>query len=153
MTRVTHGVSSHKRHKKLFQSTKGYRGKHRYSIKQAANAHYKAGQHAYRHRKLKKREFHQLWILRINAGCRQLGIKYSRFIYGMELAGIAINRKMLSELAVNFPEAFKEVVEKAKAALPAVGKAPDIEELKKKHTGKAPAKTEKPAVKKVAKAE
>jgi large subunit ribosomal protein L20 len=131
MTRVKHGVAARKRHKKLFRSTKGYRGKHRYSLKQASNAHAKAGVHAYRHRKLRKREFHQLWILRINAACRELGIKYSRFIYGMDLAGIKIDRRMLSELAVNNPEVFKQIVEKAKAILPEPGKSPDLEALKK----------------------
>ncbi len=130
MTRVKNGVSSRKRHKKLFRSTKGYRGKHRYSLKQASNAHAKAGQHAYRHRKLRKREFHQLWILRINAACRDLGIKYSRFIYAMDLAGISINRKMLAELAVNNPEVFKQIVVKAQAILPEPGKAPDLAKLK-----------------------
>jgi len=137
MTRVAHGVAAHKRHKKLFRANKGYRGKHRYTLKLAANAYTKAGQHAYRHRKLRKREFHQLWVLRINAACRDLGIKYSRFIYGLELARVAINRKMLAELAVNHPEVFKQIVEKAKAALPTEGQAPNLEELKKKHAGKS----------------
>ena len=91
----------------------------------------KAGQNAYRDRKLKKRTFHQLWILRINAACREHEIKYSRFIYGMELAGIEINRKMLSELAISEPDVFKEIVDKAKAALPPEGQAPDIGKPKK----------------------
>ena len=77
----------------------------------------KAGQNAYRDRRLKKRTFHQLWILRINAACREHEIKYSRFIYGCELAGIEINRKMLSELAINHPEAFKEAKAYEKTAL------------------------------------
>lgn len=133
MTRVKHGVASRKRHKKLFRSTKGYRGKHRYTLKLAKNANAKAGQHAYRHRKERKREFHQLWILRINAACRDLGIKYSRFIYALDLAGIAINRKMLAELAANNPDVFKQIVEKAKAILPEPGKAPDLEMLKQRY--------------------
>lgn len=136
MPRVKGGVTAHKRHKKIIKLAKGYRGKRKNVFKLAKNAVMKAGQNAYRDRRLKKRTFHQLWVLRINAACRTLDMKYSRFIYGLELAGIAINRKMLSELATNHPEVFKELVTKAKDALPPAGQAPDLEALKKRF-GKA----------------
>ena len=142
MSRVKRGVTAHRRHKKILKLAKGYRGKRKNVFKLAKNAVMKAGTNAYRDRKLKKRTFHQLWVLRINNACRELDMKYSRFIYGLELAGIEINRKMLAELAVNNPDVFKEIVELAKAALPPVGQAPDLDALKKK-TGK----TEKPKAK------
>lgn len=132
MPRVKGGVTAHRRHKKVIKAAKGYRGKRKNVFKLAKNAVMKAGQNAYRDRRLKKRTFHQLWILRINAACREHELRYSRFIYGLELAGVLINRKMLSELATNNPEVFKELVEVAKAALPKEGEAPDMEELKKK---------------------
>lgn len=165
MSRVKRGMASHRRHKKIFNQTKGFRGKRKNVFKLAKNAVMKAGTNAYIGRKLKKREFHQLWVLRINAACRDNGIKYSRFIYGMELAGIEINRKMLAELAISAPDAFKKVVEKAKSALPPVGQAPDLEKLKEVYSRKAksaaltseePEKQEapkKPRVKKAAKKE
>ena len=138
MTRVKGGATAHRRHKKVIKQAKGYRGKRKNVFKLAKNAVMKAGQHAYRNRRLKKRTFHQLWILRINAACREHDIKYSRFIYGLELADIGINRKMLAELAINHPDVFKEIVEKAKAALPPEGKAPELSKLKS-----IPAKAEK----------
>ncbi|MBN2086937.1 50S ribosomal protein L20 [Candidatus Peregrinibacteria bacterium] len=131
MPRVKRGVTAHRRHKKVLKLAKGFRGKRKNVFKLAKNAVMKAGTNAYRDRRLKKRTFHQLWVLRINNACRELGMKYSRFIYGLELAGIEINRKMLSELAVNNPDVFKEIVEQAKAALPAEGQAPDLEALKR----------------------
>jgi large subunit ribosomal protein L20 len=136
MPRVKRGVTAHRRHKKIIKAAKGYRGRRKNVFKLAKNAVMKAGMNAYRDRKLKKRTFHQLWVLRINNACRELDIKYSRFIYGCELAGMAINRKMLAELAVNEPDVFKEIVEKAKAVLPKEGEAPDLNELKKRF-GKA----------------
>jgi len=149
MPRVKRGVVTNRRHKKILKLAKGYRGKRKNVFKLAKNAVMKAGQNAYRDRRLKKRTFHQLWVLRINNACRELEIKYSRFIYGLELAGIQINRKMLSELATNNPEVFKEIVESVKKVLPAPGQAPDLEELKKrfsktaKATPKAAPKAEK----------
>lgn len=136
MTRVKRGITVHRRHKKIFQLTKGFRGKRKNVFKLAKNAAMKAGMNAYINRRLKKRTFHQLWILRINNACRNNDIKYSRFIYGLELAGIAVNRKMLAEIAVNNPDAFKEVVMQAKAVLPPDGQAANLEELKKRF-GKA----------------
>ncbi len=132
MPRVKRGVPAHKRHKKIFKLAKGYRGKRKNVFKLAKNAVMKAGENAYRDRRLKKRTFHQLWILRINAACREHDLKYSRFIYGLELAGIEINRKMLSELAIHEPDVFKEIVEKAKAALPPEGEAPAVKKMTKK---------------------
>jgi len=137
MTRIKRGIASHRRHKRLFKLTKGFRGKRRNTVKLASNAAMKAGTNAYRDRHLKKRTFHQLWVLRINAACRDHGIRYSRFIYGLELAGVEINRKMLAELAVNHPEVFKAVVEKSKQALPPERQAPDLEELKKRYSSKS----------------
>ena len=137
MPRIKRGVTSHRRHKKIIKAAKGYRGKRKNVFKLAKNAVMKAGMNAYRDRRLKKRTFHQLWILRINAACRSLDLKYSRFIYGLELAGITINRKMLSELAMNEPEVFEKIVVQAKAALPPEGEAPDLSKLK---GGKAKAK-------------
>ncbi len=161
MPRVKRGVPAHRRHKKLLKQAKGFRGKRKNIFKLAQNAVNKAGQNAYIGRKRKKRDFHQLWILRINAGCRQNGMQYSRFIYGLELAGVRLNRKMLSELASNHEEVFAMLVKEAKAALPPVGQAPDLEELKQrfaKAAAEAPKKTkegqaEKPKAEKKPKAE
>ncbi len=132
MSRVKRGVVAHKRHKKFYKLAKGFRGKRRNVFRLTKTAVVHANRNAYISHRLKKRDFHQLWILRINAACRGLDVKYSRFMFGLELAGIAINRKMLAELAVNHPEIFKGLVEKAKSVLPAPGVAPDLEELKKR---------------------
>jgi len=137
--RVKRGVASHARHKKILKLAKGYRGKRKNVFKLAKNAVMKAGQNAYRDRRLKKRAFHQLWVLRINAACRQHDLRYSRFIYGWELAGMKINRKMLSELATNHPEVFEQIVNEVKAVLPAEGEAPDLEALAKRRSGAKPA--------------
>lgn len=137
MSRVKRGVAAHKRHKKIFKQAKGFRGKRKNVFKLAKNAVMKAGTNAYRDRRLKKRTFHQLWILRINAACREHELKYSRFIYGLELAGIEINRKMLSELAIHEPEVFKQIVDQAKAALPPAGEAPKVDKPAKKVAPKA----------------
>lgn len=133
MPRVKRGVASHRRHKKILKLAKGYRGKRKNVFKLAKNAVMKAGMNAYRDRRLKKRSFHQLWVLRINAACRMNDMKYSRFIYGLELANIQVNRKMLAELAVNHEAVFEKLVEAAKKALPEPGKAPDLAELKKRY--------------------
>ncbi len=144
MSRVKCGVTTHRRHKKILKQTKGFRGKRKNVFKLAKNAVMKAGQNAYRDRKLKKRTFHQLWVLRINNACREHDMKYSRFIYGLELAGIEINRKMLSELAISEPDVFKEIVEKAKASLPPEDKAPEVKKPATQKKAKNP-ETEKPA--------
>jgi len=116
MTRVKRGVTSHRRHKKLLKSTKGYKGLRKNTVKWAKNANYKAGTNAYEGRKLKKRDFRRLWITRINAACRAEDINYSRLIHGMLKAKVIVDRKILSELAVSNPEVFKQVVELVKKA-------------------------------------
>jgi large subunit ribosomal protein L20 len=116
MTRVKRGVATKKRHNKFKSMAKGYSKVATSRVKWAKNFIAKAGQNSYRGRKLKKRQFRSTWITRINAGCRAEGITYSRLIYGMLKAKIAIDRKILSELAVHNPEIFKQVVEMAKAA-------------------------------------
>ncbi len=136
MPRVKRGTTVNRRHKKILSMAKGYRGKRKNVYKLAVNAVKKAGQNAYRDRRLKKRSFHRLWITRINAACRLNDIKYSRFIYGLELAQVKINRKMLSEMATNHPDAFAAVAEIAKKALPPAGEAPDLSKLAKGTTPK-----------------
>jgi large subunit ribosomal protein L20 len=132
MTRVKRGTNVRRRHKKILKITKGFRARRKNVFKLAKNAAMKVGMNAYIGRKLRRRNFHQLWVLRINNACRENDIKYSRFIYGMELAGIRINRKMLADIAVNNPQIFKEITEKAKSVLPPAGQAPDLDELKKR---------------------
>jgi len=132
MPRVKRGVTTKARHKRIFKITKGFRGKRRNTVKLAKNASKKAGTNSYVGRRIKKRTFHQLWILRVNAACRMHDLRYSRFIYGMELANIKINRKMLAEMAINDPEVFGKIVEAAKAVLPPEGQAADVGELKKR---------------------
>lgn len=117
MTRVKRGVATKKRHNKFKKMVKGYSKVASSRVKWAKNFIAKAGQNSYKGRKLKKRQFRSLWITRINAGCRAEGVSYSRLVNGMLKAKIAIDRKILAELAVNNPEAFKAVVEKAKSAL------------------------------------
>jgi len=112
MTRVKRGVTAHRRHRKTVKAAKGYRGLRSKNFRQAKNAVIKAGINSYRDRRRKKRTFRQLWIARINAGCRSLGLKYSRLIDGMVKKGVAINRKMLAELAANEPEVFEAIVKK-----------------------------------------
>ncbi len=118
MARVKRGVTSHARHKKVYKATKGHYGRRRNTIRIARQSMEKAQQYAYEHRKLKKRSFRALWIQRINAAVRPFGLTYSRFIDGLAKAGLAIDRKILSELAIAEPAAFQAIVEKAKAALP-----------------------------------
>lgn len=113
MTRVKSGENAHRRHRKVVKAAKGYRGLRSKTFKQAKNAVMKAGQHAYAHRRTRKREFRRLWITRINAACREHGVAYSRFVDGMTKKGIELNRKMLSELAIHEPKAFKAVVDVA----------------------------------------
>jgi len=155
MPRVKRGTTAHARHKKIIKAAKGYRGKRKNVFKLAKNAVMKAGENAYRDRRLKKRSFHQLWVLRINAACREHDLRYSRFIYGLELAGIKINRKMLAELAVNHTEAFKDIVEAAKAVLPPEGEAPSLDDLRKRFGKSAskPVAKKEPAPKKKVRAE
>ncbi len=117
MARVKRGVVSHARHKKVLEEAKGYRGRRKNTIKVARQAVEKAGQYAYRDRKARKRNFRALWIQRINAGARQLGLPYGQFMHGLKLAGVELDRKVLSDLAVHEPSAFEALVDQAKAAL------------------------------------
>ncbi|NWG93350.1 MAG: 50S ribosomal protein L20 [Parvularculaceae bacterium] len=119
MSRVKRGVTSHAKHKKVIKAAKGYFGRRKNAIKTARQAVEKASQYAYRDRRAKKRNFRSLWIQRINAGVRAEGMTYARFIDGLSKAGIAVDRKVLADLAVKEPEAFKALMEKAKAALAA----------------------------------
>lgn len=118
MARVKRGVTSHARHKKVLKAAKGYRGRSSTTYKAAKQRVEKALQYAYRDRRVRKREFRRLWIQRINAGAREHGLTYSQLVNGMRQAGIEVDRKVLADLAVREPEAFKTVVEKAQAALP-----------------------------------
>lgn len=119
MARVKRGVTTNARKKKIFERTKGMSGRRKNTIRVASQAADKAGQHAYIGRKERKRNFRALWIQRINAAARQHGLTYGRFIAGLGLAGIAVDRKILSDLAIREPEAFKALVDKAAASLPA----------------------------------
>lgn len=119
MSRVKRGVTSHAKHKKVIKAAKGYFGRRKNAIKTARQAVEKAGQYAYRDRRAKKRTFRALWITRINAATREVGMTYARFIDGLSKAGIEVDRKVLADLAVKEPEAFKAIAEKAKAALAA----------------------------------
>ena len=117
MPRVKRGVTARARHKKVLALAKGFRGRRKNVYRIAKQAVMKAGQYAYRDRRAKKREFRRLWIARINAGARINGLSYSRFIAGLKKASIEIDRKVLSDLAVNEKAAFAAIVEKAKATL------------------------------------
>jgi large subunit ribosomal protein L20 len=117
MARVKRGVIARKRHKKVLKQAKGYYGARRKVFRVAKQAVTKAGQYAYRDRRQRKRQFRRLWIARINAAARLNGLTYSRFINGLNKAGIEVDRKMLSDIAVHDAAAFSAIAEKAKAAL------------------------------------
>lgn len=117
MARVKRGVTSHAKHKKVLKAAKGYFGRRKNTIRVAKQAVEKAQQYAYRDRKVKKRNFRALWIQRINAATRELGLTYGRFIDGLGKAGIEVDRKVLSDIAIHEPAAFAALVEQAKAAL------------------------------------
>ncbi len=114
MPRSVNSVASKARRKKILKSAKGYWGRRKNVYTIAKNAVEKGMQYAYRDRKVKKREFRKLWILRINAGAREHGLSYSQLIGGLKKANIDLNRKVLADLAMNHPEAFKAVVDKIK---------------------------------------
>jgi len=117
MARVKRGVTNHARHKKVLKQAKGYRGRRKNTYKVARQAVEKAGQYAYRDRRVRKRQFRALWIQRINAASREHGLNYARFMSGLKHAGIEVDRKVLADLAVREPEAFKALVDQAQAAL------------------------------------
>ncbi|AUX60754.1 MULTISPECIES: 50S ribosomal protein L20 [Neisseriaceae] len=117
MPRVKRGVTARARHKKVIALATGYRGRRKNVYRIAKQAVMKAGQYAYRDRRQRKRQFRQLWIARINAGARQNGLSYSKFMNGLKRAAIELDRKVLADLAVFDKAAFAQLVEKAKAAL------------------------------------
>ncbi len=117
MPRAVDGTKRHDRRKKILKSAKGYWGRRKSNFRTAKDAIAKAGNYAYRDRRAKKREFRRLWIARISAACRDRGVTYSRFINGLTKAQVEINRKALSNLAIEDPKAFDAIVETAKSAL------------------------------------
>jgi large subunit ribosomal protein L20 len=117
MARVKRGVTSHARHKKVLEQAKGFYGRRSTTIRTAKAAVDKAGQYAYRDRKVRKRSFRALWIQRINAAARLEGMTYSRFMHGLELAGVEMDRKVLADVAGADPGAFKAIADKVRAAL------------------------------------
>jgi len=117
MARVKRGVTAHAKHKKVLKAAKGYYGRRKNTIRIAKQAVEKANQYAFRDRKRKKRTFRALWIQRLNAAVRPFGINYSRFIAGLDMAGITVDRKVLSDLAIHEPAAFEAIVVQAKSAL------------------------------------
>src|SRR5439155_1180568 len=119
MARVKRGVTGHAKHKKIYKAAKGYYGRRKNTIRVAKQAVEKANQYAYRDRKRRKRTFRALWIQRLNAAVRPFGLTYSRFIDGLGKAGVSVNRKILSDLAIREPAAFEAIVTKAKAAIAA----------------------------------
>lgn len=119
MARVKRGVTAHASHKKIIDAAAGYRGRRKNVFRVAVEAVEKAGQYAYRDRRVRKRQFRALWIQRINAAARTYGITYSRLIDGLARASIDIDRKVLADLAVHEPDAFKAIVDQAQAALAA----------------------------------
>ena len=144
MTRVKGGTVSKTRRRKVLKAAKGYFGSKHRLYKTAQEQLFHSGTYAYRDRKANKRNFRKLWITRINAGCRENGISYSKFINGLTKAGVVINRKMLSELAIDNKEAFSELVKVATAAL----NGEKVVTAVKKEEKKAVKKEEKKAVKK-----
>ena len=117
MPRVKRGVTARARHKKVLALAKGFRGRRKNVFTVAKQAVMKAGQYAYRDRRRKKREFRALWIARINAAVREMGMSYSVFMAGLKKAQIDIDRKVLADMAVNDPAGFGSIVEKVKAQL------------------------------------
>ena len=158
MARVKNGAVTKARHKKVIKEAKGYFGSKHRLYKTAKEQLMHSGQYAFRDRKQKKRDFRKLWITRINAACRQNDISYSRFIEGLTKAGVEVNRKMLSEIAINDPKAFTELVKmardgkagKIKPATEVIGNEVTIGEKKstKKVSEKKEVKEEKTTTKK-----
>lgn len=124
MARVKRAVNAQKKRRTVLDQASGYRGQRSRLYRKAKEQVTHSMVYNYRDRKVRKNEFRKLWIQRINAGCRAEGMTYNRFIQGLNLAGIEVNRKQLAEMAVNDPEGFKAVVETAKAALPEDVNAP-----------------------------
>ena len=153
MTRVKNGVTTKARHKKVLKAARGYFGSKHRLYKTAKEQLMHSGQYAYRDRRQKKRDFRKLWITRINAACRENEISYSRFIEGLSYAGIEINRKMASEIAINDAKAFAEMVNVAKSALEAKKQGKPYVVKNAKATKKTETPVEKKEVKKETKKE
>jgi large subunit ribosomal protein L20 len=117
LARVKRGVTTHARHKKVLELAKGYRGRGSTAYRVAIEKVEKALQYAYRDRRNRKRDFRALWIQRINAGARQHGLTYSQFMHGIKLAGLDLDRKVLSDIAIREPEAFQAIAATAQASL------------------------------------
>ncbi len=130
MTRVKGGSVAKNRRRKVLKEAKGYFGSKHRLFKTAQEQVFHSGEYAYRDRRANKRNFRKLWITRINAGCRENDISYSKFINGLNIAGITVNRKMLSELAIDDAKAFSDLVTIAKEALKS-GKKSEVKEAKK----------------------
>ncbi|SFS05625.1 50S ribosomal protein L20 [Sphingomonas jatrophae] len=118
MARVKRGVTTRAKHKRILEQAKGYYGRRKNTIRIARQAVEKAGQYAYRDRKVKKRSFRALWIQRINAAVRAEGLTYGVFMHGLKLAGIQLDRKVLADMAMHEGAAFSAVIAQAKSALP-----------------------------------
>jgi large subunit ribosomal protein L20 len=118
MARIKRGTTTRAKHKRLLDQAKGYYGRRKNTIRIARQAVEKAGQYAYRDRKVKKRSFRALWIQRINAAVRAEGMTYGRFMHGLKLAGVELDRKVLADIAMHEGEAFKAIIAQAKGALP-----------------------------------
>ena len=151
MARVKNGAVTKARHKKVLKAAKGYFGSKHRLYKSAKEQLMHSGQYAFRDRKQKKRDFRKLWITRINAACRMNEISYSRFIEGLNKAGVDVNRKMLSEIAINDPKAFSDLVKVAKDGK--AGKIKRAEEVSGKEVTIGAAKETKAAAKKEIKKE
>ena len=151
MTRIKGGVVARKRRKKVLKEAKGYFGSKHRLYKTAHEQVMNSGSYAFRDRRQKKREFRKLWIARINAACKSNDITYSRFINGLTIAGVYVNRKMLSELAIDNPEAFKDLVQIAKDALDGKTYVPAKKEVKEEKVEKAEKTTKKASTSKDAK--
>ena len=117
MARVKRGVTAHAKHKKVYKAAKGYYGRRKNTIRIARQAAEKAGQYAYRDRKVKKRNFRALWIQRINAAVRAEGLTYGQFMHALKLAGVTLDRKVLADIAMHEAEAFSAIIGQAKSAL------------------------------------
>ena len=118
MARVKRGTTTKARHKRILEQAKGYYGRRKNTIRIAKQAVEKAGQYAYRDRKVKKRSFRALWIQRINAAVRAEGLTYGQFMHGLKLAGVDLDRKVLADIAMHEAEAFSTIIAQARGALP-----------------------------------
>ena len=116
MARVKRGFKARRRRKKIMAAARGYRGAHHRTLRGAVQILRRGLAYAYRDRRVKKREFRRLWVVKINAACRELGIKYSQFVYGLKKAGIELDRSVLADIAITDQDAFRDLVKRAKSA-------------------------------------